>query len=88
MTWTLEFDQRAAKSLRKLDKQAQQDILRYCRERIIDREDPRQFGKSLLGSKAGLWRYRIHDYRLVCSIEDKKCVVLVLHVGHRKNVYQ
>ena len=88
MTWALEFDARALKSLRKLDKQAQQDILRYCRERIAGDADPRRLGKPLSGSKAGLWRYRVHDYRIVCSIEEEKLIVLVLHVGHRKNVYQ
>ncbi len=87
MTWTVEFDDRAAKDLRKLDKQAQRDILRYLRERISTDEDPRRFGRPLSGNFAGLWRYRIRDYRLICNIEDDRLVVLVLHAGHRKNVY-
>ena len=87
MTWTVEFDDRAAKDLRKLDKQAQRDILRYLRERISTDEDPRRFGRPLSGNFAGLWRYRIRDYRLICNIEDDRLVVLVLHAGHRKDVY-
>ena len=87
MTWTVEFDDRAAKDLRKLDKQAQRDILRYLRERISTDEDPRRFGRPLSGNFAGLWRYRIRDYRLICNIEDDRLVVLVLHTGHRKDVY-
>lgn len=88
MTWTVEFDDSAAKELRKLDKQAQKEILRYLRERIASDEDPRRFGKSLSRELAGLWRYRIRHYRLICHIEDDKLIVLVLGVGHRKGIYK
>ncbi len=87
MTWIVEFDDAAAKELRKLDRQAQQEILRYFRERIATEEDPRRFGKPLSHDLAGLWRYRVRNYRMICNIEDNKLVVLVLHVGHRKDIY-
>ena len=87
MTWTVEFDDQAAKELRKLDKNAQREILRYFRERISTDEDPRRFGKPLSRDLAGLWRYRVRNYRMVCTIEDDKLVVLVLRVGHRKDIY-
>ena len=61
MTWTVEFDAAAAKELRKLDKQAQQEILRYFRERIATAEDPRRFGRPLAHDLAGLWRYRFRN---------------------------
>ena len=54
LTWTVEFDDTAAKEFRKLDRQAQNDILRYFRERIATDEDPRRFGKPLSGDLAGL----------------------------------
>jgi mRNA interferase RelE/StbE len=41
----------------------------------------------LLAEKAGLWRYRVGAYRIVCRIEDDRLVVLVLAVGHRSKVY-
>lgn len=88
MTWIVEFDEAARKELRKLDRQSQQDILRYLRERIATDEDPRRFGKPLVRELAGLWRYRIQNYRLICNIEDEKLTVLVLRVGHRKDVYE
>lgn len=87
MIWKVEFDDAAAKELRKLDRQAQKDILRYFRERIAVGEDPRRFGKPLTRELTGLWRYRVRDYRMICSIEDGALVVLVLRVGHRKDVY-
>lgn len=86
MTWTVEFYDAAAKELRKLDRQAQQEILRYFRERIATDEDPRRFGKPLSRDLAGLWRYRARDYRMICNIEDDTLVVLVLRVGHRKDI--
>ena len=88
MTWTVEFDDAAAKELRKLDRQTQHEILRYLRERVATDEDPRRFGKPLSRELAGLWRYRVRHYRLICNIEDSKFVVLVLRVGHRKDIYE
>jgi len=44
-------------------------------------------GKPLIGKKAGLWRYRVGDHRIVCRIEDARVVVLVIAVGHRSKVY-
>lgn len=85
--WRVEFDRDAARDLRKLDAQAQHDILRYLRDRIATEEDPRRFGHALTGNLKGLWRYRIGDYRIVASIEDNRFVVLVVTVGHRREVY-
>lgn len=88
MTWRVEFDDGAAQELRKLDHQAQQNILRYFRERIATDDDPRRFGKPLSRDLAGLWRYRVRNYRMICNIEDDKLTVLVLKVGHRKSIYE
>jgi mRNA interferase RelE/StbE len=85
--WRIEWDDRARKELRKLGKQIQEDILRYLRERIATKEDPKRFGKSLSFEKHGLWRYRVHNYRIICSIEEDESIVLVLGVGHRKDIY-
>lgn len=88
MTWSVEFDDAAARELRNLDSQAQQEILRYFRERIAIDEDPRRFGKPLSRDLTGLWRYRVRNYRMICNIEDDKLIVLVLRVGHRKDIYE
>ncbi|MFY9855321.1 MAG: type II toxin-antitoxin system RelE/ParE family toxin [Terracidiphilus sp.] len=86
--WTVEFDDRARRELRKLDAKTQQTILRYLRERIAGADDPRRFGKPLRMNLAGLWRYRISDYRLICRLEDNRLIALVLQVGHRREVYE
>jgi len=86
--WRIEFDDAAAKELRKLDKQAQSEILRYFRQRIATHENPYRFGKALVGDMAGLWRYRVRHYRMICHIKDDILIVLVLRVGHRKDIYR
>lgn len=75
------------KDLKQLDRQAQQTILDFFDDRIAPADDPRVFGKPLKASFAGLWRYRIGDYRAICRIEAQQLVVLVVRVGHRSTVY-
>jgi mRNA interferase RelE/StbE len=55
---------------------------------LSDPPTPRRFGRPFSGGKQGLWRYRLSAYRLVCRIEEERLVVLVLAVGHRKEVYE
>ena len=85
--WRVEFDSDAARDLRKLGAVAQGSILRYLRQRIATAENPRRFGKPLTGDLKGLWRYRVGDYRIVAEIEDDRFVVLIVILGHRREVY-
>jgi mRNA interferase RelE/StbE len=88
MAWKIEFDPAALKELSKLDKPVEQRILRFLRERVARLDDPRQIGASLEGALSGLWKYRVGDYRIICSLEDARLVVLVLRIGHRREVYK
>jgi len=88
LAWTVSFEPRAFTELSKIDRKAQRRIIRFLQERVAGSRDPRQFGKPLKGEKAGLWRYRIGDYRVVSQIQDERSVVLVLRVGHRGGVYR
>ena len=85
--WRVEFDADAVRELRKLGAVAERTIIRYLRQRIATRENPRRFGRPLTGDLKGLWRYRVDDYRIVAAIEDDRFVVLVVTVGHRREVY-
>ena len=87
MNWTYRFDERALKELRKLGRPAQREIIHYLDTRIATDADPRRFGKGLKADLAGLWRYRVGDYRVLCQIQDQQVMVLVVAVGHRRNVY-
>jgi mRNA interferase RelE/StbE len=88
LTWKVEFDDRALKELRKLDPPVQRQILRFLRERVATTDDPKRSGRPLSGDRLGLWCYRLGPYRLVCRIEEDRLVVLVLAVGHRKEIYR
>ena len=87
MAWTIEWDERAVKDVKKFGSVARRRIVEYLERRVALATDPRKLGKPLTGTKFGLWRYRVGDYRVICRIEDKQLVVLVVKVGHRKNVY-
>ena len=88
MAWTIEISRTAERQITKLHRTAQQAIVRFLRERLAPADNPRQWGKPLQGEKQGLWRYRVGDYRLICDIQDDRITVLVLAVGHRKDVYR
>ena len=88
MTWTVEIGDVAERQLRKLDRQVQKRILDWLDDRIEGCKNPRHFGEPLKGDKAGFWRYRIGDYRVLCDIQNKHVVVLVLTIGHRRQVYR
>lgn len=87
MAWTVEVSDYAEKQLRKLDKPIQKRLLDWLEDRIEGCKNPRHFGEPLRGEMAGLWRYRIGDYRVICEIQDKQLVVLALAIGHRREIY-
>jgi mRNA interferase RelE/StbE len=86
--WTIEYDGRAVKDLKKLNRSIRLEIFNYMQERIAAADSPRDFGKPLRHDKFGLWRYRLRDFRIVCELQDARQVVLVVGVGHRKDVYE
>ncbi len=87
MVWRIEFSNTSKKQLAKLDQGIAKKILNFLKNRIAVLENPKMQGKPLKGNFAQLWRYRIGDYRLICDIQENKLVILVLLVGHRKNIY-
>ena len=88
MAWTIEFAETALRQLQKLDRTVQQRIWKFIR-RLAQLEDPRSVGEALRGERLGeFWKYRVGDYRLIVKLEDTQFVVLVLKVGHRREVYR
>jgi mRNA interferase RelE/StbE len=85
--WTIEFDPAAQRELDRLDKPVARRISKFLYERVSQLDDPRKIGERLQGDLSKFWKYRVGDYRLICSLEDDRLVVLVLRVGHRKNIY-
>ncbi len=88
MAWTLQISETAKRQLKKLDRSTAQTLLRYLNRLLLEAEDPRQRGKALTANLAGLWRYRVGNYRVICQIEAGQLVLLVLQIGHRSEVYR
>ena len=87
MKYTVQYTAGAIKNLKKLDKHTQALILGWIEKNLMNCENPRQHGKCLTANRSGQWRHRIGDYRLICEIEDDKIVILILSIGHRREIY-
>lgn len=87
MSWRIQFSPVAAKQLRKLDRQTQQQISDYL-TRILKADNPFVYGKSLTGDKAGIWRYRVSKYRILCDICEEVLIVEVITIDKRDQVYR
>ncbi len=89
MAWRIELSDLARKNLNQLDPQNAKRILSFLNDRVSRLEDPRSIGEALRGSKLGeLWKYRVGDYRIISSIEDKTVRIIVVRIGNRKDVYR
>jgi mRNA interferase RelE/StbE len=89
MAWKVELSVEVDRQLDKLDPQVARRILKFLHERVAPLENPRSIGEALHGPKlADFWKYLVGDYRLICSIEDKLVLILVLRLGHRREVYE
>lgn len=89
MAWTVEIEERAEKQLSKIDTTDALRIRKFLRERIANTTNPRQVGTALVGSQfKNLWRYRVGNYRILCNLQDNRLVVLVIEIGHRREIYR
>ena len=85
MTYHVVLTLVAARQLRKLDPQARRRIQAAIE---LLAQDPRPPAAAQLVGGAGEWRVRTGDFRIVYEIEDDRLVVLVLRVGHRREIYR
>ena len=88
MHWTIRLSETALKTLEKIDKPERLRIRQFIKDTLANLDDPRTMGKALQGNLKGLWRYRVGNYRLICQIYNSELILMVLEIGHRKDVYQ
>ena len=88
MKFKIKFTEQALKQLKKLDKHTASLITGWLRKNIEGCSDPRQHGKGLTANRSGQWRYRVGDYRIIAEIQDEEIIVLVIEIGHRRNIYE
>lgn len=84
MNYKIILTPKSHKQLSKLDKSAQQQVAK-----ILDKlaDNPQNQGKQLSGNLAQIWSWRTGDYRILGEIQDNELIILVVKIGHRKNVY-
>lgn len=87
MTYKVRFTESAMKDLKKLDRHTAALILGWVRKNLENCENPRLHGKALTANRSGQWRYRVGDYRLLAEIRDNTITILILNVGHRRDIY-
>lgn len=89
MAWKIELDPSAEQELDRLDPQIARRILMFLHGRLARIDDPRSIGDALKGSRLGeFWKYRVGDWRIIARIEDDIVRILVVRIGHRKEVYR
>ena len=87
MKYSVRYTEKAVKSLRKLDPYTRKLLLSWIEKNLVNCENPRLHGKGLTANRSGEWRYRIGDYRLLAEINDNTITILVLNIGHRREIY-
>ncbi|MBC7676060.1 MAG: type II toxin-antitoxin system RelE/ParE family toxin [Rhodoferax sp.] len=89
MAWTIEYAQSSRKPMERLDPMVRRRIREFLSVRIAMLDDLRQLGEALQGTRyAGIWRYRVGDYRILVNIRDEVVTIIVVGVGHRGEVYR
>ena len=89
MAWTIEYTTSVRKSVRAFHPTVQKRIRKILSVRVALHENPRELGVALAGhALGGYWRYRVGDYRIICDIQDQRLVVLVVEIGHRREIYR
>lgn len=83
--YTIEYSKSVKKDLKKIDKSSLKAIVQKIYSLV---EEPRLSGSIKLSGTRNLYRVRSGDYRIIYEIKDDVLVVLVVKVGHRKDVYK
>ena len=86
MTWRIEFKPAVEKQSEKVDINSRKLIKDYL-QKILQYPHPKFLGKPLISNYKGLWRYRVHKFRIICKIEESKLTILVIKIAMRGQVY-
>lgn len=87
MSWGYKISEKALKQLKKLGPAPAKKIIAFLDHRLSGCDDPRKFGKALKGDLGEFWRYRVDDLRVICKLQDEELIVLIVRVGHRRDIY-
>lgn len=85
MKYTVRMDSRTCKVLARLPGDMNSRIMRKL-DALED--NPRPVGVEKLSGPEDLYRVRVGDWRIVYAIRDRELVVIVIRIGHRREVYR
>ena len=86
MIWQIEFTPIAVKQLKKIGPENGRRITKFLQEKVC--KNPRLHGKALKGALREFWRYRVGDFRVLARVEESRLIVLVVGIGHRRDIYR
>lgn len=87
MSYSVRFTKEALKQIKKMDRQNAALIIGWIRKNLENCDDPRAHGKGLTANRSGQWRYRVGNCRIIAEILDREVIILVLNIGHRRDIY-
>ena len=87
MTYKVKYLESVLKMLQKMDKFTSRMIVQWIRKNLENTDNPRVHGKPLSANRKGQWRYRVGDYRIIVEIKDNELIILVINIGHRRDIY-
>jgi mRNA interferase RelE/StbE len=86
LVWTIEIEAPARKQFRKIGHAPAARIIAGLKK-IAQLPDPRTRAKAMVEEWDGYYRFRFDDFRVIARIEDDRLVILVIAVGHRREIY-
>lgn len=88
MTYQVRFEKRAQKTLKRMDPHQAGMLMAWIKKHLVDTSNSRVHGKGLTANRSGEWRYRVGDYRLIAHIDDEALILLILEIGHRRDIHK
>lgn len=87
MSYRVTFEKNALKKITKIDANKRIILMSWIQKNLEKCENPRSHGKALSGKLNPYWSYRVGDYRIVVEIKDHELVIVIISLGHRRDVY-
>ncbi|MFO7887609.1 MAG: type II toxin-antitoxin system RelE/ParE family toxin [Eubacteriales bacterium] len=88
MKYQVFYDKKAIRSLSKIDKNQQKMIYAWIEKNLVGTDNPKKYGKALKGNLKEYWRYRVGNYRILANINNAEIRIIIINVGHRKDIYK
>ena len=88
MNYKVSFTKSALKALKKMDQSNSRAILSWIKKNLEGTDNPYQQGKQLKSHLSKFWRYRVGDYRILCEINNGELIIIIVAIGHRRDIYK